>query len=280
NMHLAIVALTWAFALSVPGSSLVLKDQSNKRVCTEFFYKRIEPQGFKSAKSKLKRVCQCYKGTAYFTTLYDPAKRIPVYSAYVFAREEIYERKKRHSTWYIEPQLADRKKGPNMETLENTTNGWFKKVKHSQAVNEDYKNSGFTRGHLNPNGHHNTPDSRNATFTLTNIAPQSKNANQEWAREYENKMTHLTAKCQRTYVVTGVVPSNSTLKNQVRVNIPEFFWSAFCCVGNGGNNTTPGAYLLKNKENETVVNMTLKRLERHLTKKFKREVHIFENNCT
>nr|XP_014354311.1 PREDICTED: endonuclease domain-containing 1 protein-like [Latimeria chalumnae] len=102
---------------------------------------------------------------------------------------------------------------------------WFQKLKCSQAVDKDYGgNSFFDRGHLNPNGHHNTPESRDATFTLTNAVPQYRNANAEWARQYEEKIKVLTNKCTKTFIITGTIPGNTLLN--ARVNVPEYIWSS------------------------------------------------------
>uniref|UniRef100_H3AFD0 Uncharacterized protein n=1 Tax=Latimeria chalumnae TaxID=7897 RepID=H3AFD0_LATCH len=265
------------------GAAWFLRINQINGYALSFFYKRIEPQGFKSAKSKLKRVCQCYKGTAYFTTLYDPAKRIPVYSAYVFARKK---EKKRHSTWYIEPQLVRPNANPNMEKSpsKNSSSCWFEEVSKVQAVNQDYIHSKFTRGHINPNGHHNIRNSRDATFTLTNIVPQPRDANEEtWTAAagglgYENKLAVLTSGCYRTYVITGTIPGNNKSPQMMkgRVNIPQYIWSAYCCVDDNGNPMRSGARLLQNKNNKFVDSMTLLELQEKLTAVFEEEVVIFQ----
>ncbi|GLD47995.1 endonuclease domain-containing 1 protein-like protein [Lates japonicus] len=50
-------------------------------------------------------------------------------------------------------------------------------LKESQAVDEDYKDSEYTRGHLAPSSHQGTEEDRKATFTLTNIVPQMEGSN-------------------------------------------------------------------------------------------------------
>lgn len=105
-------------------------------------------------------------------------------------------------------------------------------VIESQAVLNDYKNSSFTKGHLNPSMHQETKEDREATFTLTNIVPQKKDSNSGTWNRLENKvLNNFKAFCKGSmYVITGVIPytSNDRRINN-RVSVPEYLWSAYCC---------------------------------------------------
>uniref|UniRef100_H2ZXV4 Uncharacterized protein n=1 Tax=Latimeria chalumnae TaxID=7897 RepID=H2ZXV4_LATCH len=266
------VILFLVVATPTPSRSKVLNSPTfTGGECEVYFYGGIEPQGFEGGRN-MRRICQCYKDTAYFATLYDQDRRIPLYSAYVYGKNE-GSRCGRNVAWCIEPQLTDQNENDNLEKSpsENAPGGWFNKVRDFQAVDQDYKHSGYTRGHVNPNGHHKNEGSRSATFTFTNIIPQPEQANQEWARGYETKMETLTAGCSETYVITGASPGDQSLRN--RVNIPDYIWSAFCCVDNNGRPMKSGAHILHNVAGEKVIAMSLASLQLELN------INIFKNDC-
>lgn len=106
-------------------------------------------------------------------------------------------------------------------------------VVESQAVELDYINSSFSRGHLNPSLHHRSHEDRCSTFTLTNVVPQEAGSNDgPWEVLEQTVNRTLSAFCLgEAYVVTGVIPYRSGerwLKNH-RVAVPEYIWSAYCC---------------------------------------------------
>lgn len=105
-------------------------------------------------------------------------------------------------------------------------------VKESQAVPDDYRNSSFTRGHLNPSMHQGTTEDREATFTLTNIVPQKKASNAGPWNDLEKEVSrNFQDYCNGPmYVITGALlyaSNNRRLNN--RVSVPEYLWSAYCC---------------------------------------------------
>lgn len=107
-------------------------------------------------------------------------------------------------------------------------------VVDSQAVEPDYINSTYSRGHLNPSLHHLSHEDRSATFTLTNVVPQKTGSNDgPWEVLEQTVNKTLDAYCLgEAYIVTGVIPYRSDehwLKNH-RVAVPEYIWSAYCCA--------------------------------------------------
>lgn len=105
-------------------------------------------------------------------------------------------------------------------------------VIESQAVLSDYKNSSFTKGHLNPSLHQETKEDRKATFTLTNVVPQKRGSNSGPWNQLENEvLENFKAFCNGVmFVITGVLPyaSHDRWINN-RVAAPEYMWSAYCC---------------------------------------------------
>lgn len=106
-------------------------------------------------------------------------------------------------------------------------------VFESQAVEPDYINSTYSRGHLNPSMHHHRREDRSATFTLTNVVPQKAGSNKgPWEILEQTVNRTLGAYCLgEAYIVTGIMPYQDEehwLKNH-RVAVPEYLWSSYCC---------------------------------------------------
>ncbi|KFP24849.1 hypothetical protein N325_04721, partial [Colius striatus] len=152
-------------------------------------------------------------------------------------------------------------------------------ISNSQAPLQDYKNlMGLNRGHLNPSGHHNSPMSKAATFTLTNIVPQNEKLNGgEWKKYEEQTMVSKTQGCKTTYVVVGAVPGNNYIAKG-RVNKPSHIWSSACCEVNS-NQRKAWAVIAENDKNEVEL-LTLGQLEDRLTQLYGRDrVSLFDNSC-
>ncbi|KAL7982819.1 hypothetical protein Chor_013155 [Crotalus horridus] len=207
--------------------------------------------------------------------MYDKDQRIPTFSAYIYQNGE----GQRWDEWKIEPQLALRKdreyhRHKSME-LEETCGIDHQRLANSQAVEEDYYNADpYDRGHLVPALHQPDQDSKDATFTLTNIVPQLHALNNgEW-NTYEENIN--AAGCRVLYILVGAVPGNTNLKN--RVNIPSHIWAAGCCVMEK-NRRKPWAVIAPNNENR-VDRPTLEDLQTQLAGLYKQEkVDLFNGAC-
>ncbi|XP_028818395.1 endonuclease domain-containing 1 protein [Denticeps clupeoides] len=229
--------------------------------CLDFFYKGNVPDWVQASRDTV-RICQRFQNQYHFATLYDASHRIAVYSAYVFEPSNGGGREKR---WFVEPQLVD----PSWQG-EMRDGYWLGQdnpdiyLGERQALNEDYTNSGFDRGHLNPNGHHAVPG-RNSTFTLTNVVPQNPKLNQNAWKDYEMKLTNtFRSRCWKAHVLVGAIPSanNWIVKNNVRrVNIPEFIWNAYCCMDHNGRPVLSGGATALNSEQNVVQERTLDELQ-------------------
>ncbi|XP_027526284.1 endonuclease domain-containing 1 protein-like, partial [Neopelma chrysocephalum] len=237
------------------------------RSCPEFFYGDSPPdRAMKPQKPAW--ICQTLNNQRFFATLYDLKNRIPMYSAYKYEPGRVTT----NHTWTVEPQLIRLNLSKNMQTvqtLEHQYNISKTRIRQSQAVNTDYEHSGWDRGHLNPNGHHNSTDSRNATFTLTNIVPLNEKLNRGAWKKYEQQTMPKNAKnCQtgKTYVIVGAVPGTSYISGG-RVNIPSHIWSAGCCRTKY-NNVTAWAVIANNNQNRVWIH-TLGHLEDRLTQLYK-----------
>ncbi|XP_030599127.1 endonuclease domain-containing 1 protein-like [Archocentrus centrarchus] len=259
--------------------------------CLEFFYENIIPEGITG-----EGICQVYKNKYRFSTLYDKTRRIPFYSAYIL---NATTGSRPDTPWKIEPQLASLTAGKEMKNQKKNQKT-DQNVRESQAVDEDYKNSGYTRGHLAPSSHQNTEDDRRATFTLTNIVPQMKGSNSGPWSNLEQEMLKRFENCtSKMYVITGAMPYKSEEhKIKDRVHIPEYMWTAYCCesfdpkadqnrfptyaaVGRNDQNS-PEDIVKKDPNNKgyDVKEMSLESLEQILKERLKLPgISLFKNKC-
>ncbi|CAK6978127.1 endonuclease domain-containing 1 protein-like [Scomber scombrus] len=254
--------------------------------CNKFFLKKQPPTG--PAGPQYREICQKRDpaGNYEFATLYDTSNKIPVYSAYKFQSNGGCSR---DTSWYIEPQLDDPTKGPEMNTEGTVTEP---PRGDNQALNDDYHKSGYHRGHLVPVYHRNTKACLDATFTLTNAAPQSPKFNSgAWRVAEATVAKKLDTDCLnkgfKAYIITGVVPGNTDIKgnnppNPGSVNVPDYFWSAYCCVD---NNKVPvpsvfGAYHRKNDNSKIATTpTTVANLNAMLQLVYGTGFSVFGNNC-
>jgi endonuclease G len=114
----------------------------------------------------------------------------------------------------------------------------------------DYKDSGFDRGHMCPHSDRAASTAMSfGTFVMTNIVPQSPNANQKAWRELEDYGRDLIAKQgMRLYTVCGPAgrggrgkfgPAETVGKNQVVV--PAECWKVMVAVPETGGPGDPAA---------------------------------------
>ncbi|XP_029604954.1 endonuclease domain-containing 1 protein [Salmo trutta] len=201
----------------------------------------VDPQN----QDRYKKICQrrdINNRNYEFATLYDTLNKIPVFSAY---RVRTKTSTNRNENWYIEPQLDNSKDNSFQGTEKLGRDGATMGI--HQALKEDYKNSGYDKGHLFPVSHADTQETADATFTLTNVVPQDRCLNEVWWKDLEGKIidyldNYLKQQQQgnpvannlvpggpvannivqghTAYVVTGAVPGSSTISNTVNVKVP------------------------------------------------------------
>ncbi|XP_076826466.1 endonuclease domain-containing 1 protein-like isoform X2 [Brachyhypopomus gauderio] len=215
---------TLVFSLLIKLLHLCGGDVSDFSPCLNYFYRAWPPAGISGT-----AICQRYENRYHFATLYSRERRSPWLSAYIYSPPH---GKRPKSVWKYEPQLANSHSDGNMVPFPPPEKV-DQNVVESQAVELDYINSSYTRGHLSPSLHHADILDRNATFTLTNIVPQRARSNSgPWAGLEASVSKSLAAYCLgEAHVVTGVIPYESErwLKGENRVAIPEYLWSAYCC---------------------------------------------------
>ncbi|XP_016112356.1 endonuclease domain-containing 1 protein-like [Sinocyclocheilus grahami] len=227
---------------------------NNFSKCKEFFLDTTPPDFTPPAGVSVKPICQCIwdnndKHIFLYATLYNTTWKIPVYSAYVFRKSKSIGR---CDAWYIEPQLD---LDPE---LCMRSQGYGSKIGTNQALNSDYENSGYNKGHLYPVLHTDNHLSMLATSTLTNAAPQNPDFNQKaWLGHEKAVIKDLESCDEAAYVVTGVVPDTKTILNK-KVTVSKYYWRATCCLKNN-QYTGKGYYGPDN--NGQVQELTIKQLQ-------------------
>lgn len=152
----------------------------------------------------------------YFTLSYDEEHEQAEWVAYVLKGEEV------SMPWVDRPDYF------NADP----------KVKSGSAEWEDYKNSGYDRGHLIPAADRAfSEEAINETFFMSNISPQSRNFNKGIWRELEETTRAWAKKYQKLYVVTGPILTDggkgSIGKNNT-ITIPSAFYKVLLDLSEPG----------------------------------------------
>ncbi|KAL1277436.1 hypothetical protein QQF64_024109 [Cirrhinus molitorella] len=205
--------------------------------CKEFFYATTEPRGMDQ---NAKKICQ-YKANVgpFYATLYSVHHRIPLYSAYRFD-PACFNDNRRPSFWHLEPQLSKPDDHTLYSMLRETQHN-KEAYKVNQATSDDYSETGYDHGHLNPSSFQ-CGEQRMATFTLTNAAPMDEGFNRNQWGKWEKTLRiflrdtlNSDGGSARVYIVTGTVPNEylSIPQSEIsedcgRVSVPSHIWTAVC----------------------------------------------------
>ncbi|XP_056308686.1 uncharacterized protein LOC130220421 [Danio aesculapii] len=204
--------------------------------CSGFFYDNKEPTGMNQ---NAKKICQKVDyGGSYYATLYFVPHRIPLYSAYTLNRD-CRTSGGRTNVWHIEPQISQPGSHTDHMVPESPLN--MNTYKENQAISKDYSDTGYDRGHLNPNSFQ-CDEGRTATFTLTNAAPMDACFNRIHWKSWESTLRSFLlnklisdGSSAKAYIVTGTVPSaniripqREVSEEPERVTVPSHIWTAVC----------------------------------------------------
>ncbi|XP_044216219.1 endonuclease domain-containing 1 protein-like [Thunnus albacares] len=252
-----LVSAFLLLVLSYPATAEVVDSTPIPKDCLSFFSNGQPPIGPSGVQYKM--ICQKTEDGYEYATLYDTNNKIPVYSAY-----EFQGKRSKTSSWDIEPQLDDQNGGEFMASEGTVRNG----LGQRQAVNEDYKKSNYDRGHLLPVNHRHTKSSADATFTLTNAAPQHPTFNRGIWKVTESEVVktlinNCLMKNLNAHIVTGVVPGSTYIGQKKDVNVPSHFWTAYCCRDNNIPKES-GAFYGTNDDSKKVVPMQIANLDAKL----------------
>uniref|UniRef100_A0A8C8S1W2 Endonuclease domain-containing 1 protein-like n=1 Tax=Pelusios castaneus TaxID=367368 RepID=A0A8C8S1W2_9SAUR len=277
-------------------AGLVQAEVGTFDTCREYFYHKREPRGFDTDNKA--QICQRYNNQCHFATLYDKVNRVPLWSAYIFRRSFCQEQPPRRNKWFVEPQLGDPSKFMEMLLEDEEPALTLDMLKSKQALNEDYEDTSYDRGHLNPNSFH-CGDGNVATFTLTNSAPIEPCFNRiRWSKLEKNLKKQLSRNCVSEngtpYLVTGAVPSatkkipiededkeGDRTREYNRVSVPSHIWTAVCCDHRDSNHKFSFAFLAENKAESRLQFIHVKQLNSELASLYQTsgQISIFADNC-
>lgn len=142
------------------------------------------------------------------------------------------------------------------ELTKEETEGTVERDKHfrpdpnsplPQVTTDDYRNSGFDRGHMAPAADMKwSKEAMYASFYMTNICPQNHNLNAGDWKELEELCRRWATEYGRIYIVCGpIVGSDAQLIGTNQVTVPHAFYKAILAY----NNQTPQVigFLFANK---------------------------------
>lgn len=99
---------------------------------------------------------------------------------------------------------------------------------------DDYRGSGFDRGHMSPSGDMPTPEAREESFTLANIVPQDRDMNEHLWAGIEGTVRGLARRYGAVYVVTGPLFDRAAPPRlHDRVAVPSAIYKAVLVPGVG-----------------------------------------------
>lgn len=152
----------------------------------------------------------------------DPDHEIHTYSSFSLCYRESYELAEWVCYELTREELAKNVRRSNaFRPDENITTG--------SAELEDYRNSGYDRGHLAPSGDMLFSAQANSEcFLLSNITPQNASFNSGIWNELENQVRRWAEQYGRVFVITGPVLEKSAAEYETigknKVVVPEYFY--------------------------------------------------------
>lgn len=106
-------------------------------------------------------------------------------------------------------------------------------VPEPRATNDDYRGSGYSRGHLCPAGDNKWSESAmQETFLLTNVCLQNRNLNSGVWNDIEMKCRKWARKYGEVYIVCGPIfySNHPQTKGKHQVAVPDAFFKVVLCL--------------------------------------------------
>lgn len=152
---------------------------TNFNQCPQHFWQGVPPNSVFDPSGK-EQYPLCFSA---FASLYSGVANTTLYSAHHLTKDDI-----------VNARTLSRKDSFRSESC---------LPKDEQASLDDYKHSGYDRGHLVPNG--DMPDRQRQydSFSLANIVPQNSEHNRGVWRQIESHTRTLTHRYGESYMVTG-----------------------------------------------------------------------------
>jgi len=148
--------------------------------------------------------------------------------------------------WVAEHLTTERVEKARAMTRKNSFHPEDHLPQEDRSELEDYRNSGYDRGHMAPSGDMPDETSQGESFSLSNLIPQDPKNNQVLWEGIETVVRSLAARTGDVYVVTGPIFQGSSVKRiGGRVLVPtQVFKAVYDQRSNGAaayvTNNAPG----------------------------------------
>ncbi|WP_035384429.1 DNA/RNA non-specific endonuclease [Ferriphaselus sp. R-1] len=168
--------------------------------CPQFFAHGKSPV-IRASQQDMKPRALCFDG---FAVLHSGSSHSPVYVAERLNRAMIEKDIERTDQFYAEARL------PNSE----------------RAQLDDYRSSGYDRGHMAPAADMATDDAMAQSFSLANIVPQAPNNNRKtWAKLEKDTRKYVMRAQGDVYVISGPVYDTApTTIGNTHVWVPRYLF--------------------------------------------------------
>ncbi|XP_062922438.1 endonuclease domain-containing 1 protein-like [Mobula hypostoma] len=292
-LPLALLTVLSSWSLAVHGD--VVSRFHDLPSCLEFFYRASPPLGFVAVSQV--HICQRLSGTVYYATLFDPAGRLPIYSAFIYKyrKSDVARGKGVHRVWKYEPQLAEPQADGNMTEIGPAALS-DNAVRRSQAVGGKFparppKGDGppHVRVMLNPANLQGSWASRSAAYTVTNaVAVPRPFYHKQWKPGLKDVLSRIRQECRQSaaYLVSGAVRGRRSRETWVppvgkgRAASPHLLWLTYCC-----SNGVSGALLAQTPNAGQPAashrSLSLGELEEELASRLgRRRIRIYQGGCS
>ena len=132
-------------------------------------------------------------------------------------------------SWKLVSDHTDGMFGRNMEVFYED-----KRVSVPRSTPEDYKGSGYDRGHMCPAADNRwNPVAMRESFVMTNICPQDKDMNQNTWNEIEQLCRIWSREYGVIYIVCGPIYLNNEIRciGRNKVTVPDYFFKVVLRTG-------------------------------------------------
>jgi endonuclease G len=130
------------------------------------------------------------------------------------------------------------KRQNNFRPDETLPPGWY------QVQSNDYRGTGYDRGHLVPSGDRtNNLDQNSTTFLMTNIIPQAPELNRGIWSDLEKECRDLLQKGKELYIITGGEGKRKTIAKG-KVTVPKWNWKVIVILDKPNQKITENTQII------------------------------------
>ena len=130
--------------------------------------------------------------------------------------------------WHIDEQDLGSEDRGNFRPDPDLPKDW-------QITTNDYRGSGYDRGHVCPSGDRTgSREDNDATFYMSNMLPQTADLNREVWADFENALRSIVRQGNEVYVMAGGSGKKETIANG-SVTVPQVCWKVAVVLPVGKN---------------------------------------------